>query len=375
MKSILAAWMGLALLTSCSQPAVKTAVTKEQNQLAVYGRWITEPDGTVMLDPQPSGLIHWRDKLVTLSDRSAIPIQRLRLRPIDPQTAALVDNGFKMVLSASVAQGCFGPYVGNNPDLESLVGDPDDDRVFYIITEDGSDAEPMPESCKIKYQNTGSTDYPNLLVRLELRADQTVEMTHIRPLQYASEFQVGNSPNDGIEAMAFGANRTLYLGLEKDSKKQARIFSLNMTADFWQRDDFAPVSEPSLKLPTFSRGNHPINGMDYYQTSTGEDFLIAAARNDSSLWIIDLSGNKDTKILPMEFYAQLNTSTDNCQDWEKMDNASIEGVAVVKETLWMVNDPWKEVYPRNIICAQNKSNYQNYSPLLFSVAIQTEWFQ
>lgn len=375
MKSMLLACVALSMCVSCSQPDVKKVSQKEESQLSVYGRWITEPDGTVMLDPQPSGLIHWRDKLVTLSDRSAIEQQRLRLRPITPQTAQLVQDGFKMILSDSVAQGCFGPYVGDNPDLESLVGDPDDDKVFYMITEDGTYAEPMPQHCQTQYKNTGSTEYPNLLIRLELQDDQQVIMTHVRPLQYAAEFKVGNSPNDGIEAMAFGKNRMLYLGLEKDSNKQARVFSLQMNADFWQSTDFASVKEPKLKLPKFAQGNHPINGMDYYQTAQGKEFLIAAARNDSKLWIIDLSGEKDTRILAMEFFAQLDTATDNCQDWEKMDNASIEGVAVIGQTLWMVNDPWKEVYPRNIICAQNKKHYENFSPLLFSVAISANWFE
>ena len=77
----------------------------------------------------------------------------------------------------------------------------------------------------------------------------------------------------------------------------------------------------------------------------------------------------------MEFYAQLSTSTDNCRDAEIMDNASIEGVAVIGQTVWMINDPWKEAYPKNILCLQNKTNYENYSPLLFSLAIQPSWFE
>jgi hypothetical protein len=363
------------LLGACSPLVVTTETPAKKIIYSVYGHWIAEPDGSVMLDPQPSGLVKWRDKLVTLSDRSAIESQRLRLRTIVPATAALSDGGMKMELSPAVEQSCFGRYVGNNPDLESLVVDPDDDSVFYMITEDATYADAMTQSCQQKYQDTGSSAYPNLLVRLLVNNDQKVSMTHIRPLQYDHEFAVGDSPNDGIEALAFGPNRILYLGLERDSHKQARVFTLNMTDDFWQSDEFAPVTDAKLNLPKFDKGNHPINGMDYYETKEGNGYLIASARNDSALWIIDIKGQKETRILAMEFYAQLTSSTDNCQDYEKMANASIEGVAVIDQTVWMVNDPWKEVYPKNILCLQNKSNYENYSPLLFSLPISPNWFE
>ena len=375
MKIIILTVMAVGLLGACS-PSVNTPITFDSNVInSVYGHWITEPDGTVMLDPQPSGLVSWRGKLVTLSDRSAIETQRLRLRALDPASAALVDEGMKMELSTQVAQGCFGNYLADNPDLESLVVDPDDDSVFYMITEDASYADEMSIICQQTYQDTGSSAYPNLLVRLHINSENKAIMTHVRPLQYGHELAVGDSPNDGIEALAFGPERTLYLGLERDSQKQARVFSLQMAADFWQSDAFAPVTDAQLKLPKFDKGNHPINGMDYYVTPDGNSYLLAAARNDSKLWIIDLKGKKETRILALEFYAQLTNTTDNCQDYEKMANASIEGVAVIDQTVWMVNDPWKEVYPKNIICLQNKSNYENYSPLLFSLPIQASWFE
>lgn len=372
MKSVFGALLSCSMLLTACTPV--DTDTQDDKTLSVYGHWITEPDGTVMPDPQPSGLVHWRGNLVTLSDRSAIESQRLRLRVIEPASASLVDGGMKMQLGAQLQQNCFAPYVSDNPDLESLVLDPDDDSVFYIITEDGSYAEEMSADCQQKYRNTGSSAYPHLLVRLQLSAQNTVLMTHIRPLQYAAELMVGDAPNDGIEALAFGAGRTLYLGLERDTHKQARVFKVEMGEDFWTSDEFAPVIDAELNLPNFEKGNHPINGMDYYETEDGHGYLLAAARNDSTLWVIDVQGKKPTRILAMEFYAQLSSSTDNCQDYEKMHNASIEGVAVIDQTLWMVNDPWKEVYPKNINCLQNKANYENFSPLLFKVAIEPQWF-
>jgi hypothetical protein len=375
MKITLVTVLVSVVLAACSPTVVDKPTKKQDAVLAVYGQWVTEPDGTVMLDPQTSGLVNWRNKLMTLSDRSALEAHRLRLRRIEPDTATMPDKGIKLQLSDSVTSNCFAGYVSRNPDLESLVVDPDDDNILYMVTEDASYDNELSAECQQSYQNTGSTQFPFLLVRLELQDQNTALITHIRPLQFTEQMQIGDTPNDGIEAMAFAQNRTLYLGLERDKQKNARIFSLNVASDFWQTTDFATVHDAQLKLPKFAKGNHPINGMDYYQTPQGKEYLIASARNDAKLWLIDLSGQKETRILSLEFYAQLSSATDNCRDAEKMDNASIEGVAVIGQTVWMINDPWKEAYPKNILCLQNKANYENYSPLLFSLAIQAAWFE
>ncbi len=354
--------------------AKEPELTQVEQNLRVNGHWIMEQDGKVMLNPQTSGLVKWRGGLLTLSDRSARPSQRLRLRTITKDDALLSGPDFPMLLSEKLKSNCFAAYITDNPDLEALTVDPDDDRVFYVITEDGSYAEPMSEFCQQKYLNSGSTSFPKLLVRLELQADKIMLITHIRPIRFTVDMQIGDFPNDGIEALTFGQARTLYLGIEKDSSKNARIFSLQMHSEFWQSDEFADVKKNNLKLPVFESGNHPINGMDYYQTSDGREFLLVAARNDEALWVVDLSGKKDTLILPIDFFAEIKHSTQGCEDYEAMDNASIEGVAVIDDKLWLINDPWKAVYLNNVKCVQNRTHYQMFAPLLFSLPIQTEWF-
>lgn len=360
-----------SLLVSCGITPESAPI--KQN-LQANGHWLMEQNGQVMLNPQTSGLVKWRDGLMTLSDRSAHPSQRLRLRSISTNDALLNAPDFLMVLSEELQTSCFAPYISDNPDLEALVVDPDDDKVFYVITEDGSYAAPMSEACEQKYLHSGSTSYPKLLVRLELQADHTALMTHIRPIQFTADMQIGDFPNDGVEALAFGQARTLYLGIEKDSHKKARIFSLHMDPEFWQSDDFAVVTNFALKLPLFESGSHPINGMDYYQTPDGREFLLVAARNDETLWVVDLSGKKETVILPVDFFAEIQTSSEGCENYEAMDNASIEGVAVIDNTLWLINDPWKAVYLNNVKCEQNLPHYQMFAPLLFSVPIQASWF-
>ena len=360
-----------SLFVSCGE---SPELEKVEQSLQINGHWIMEPDGQVMLNPQTSGLVKWRDGLLTLSDRSAHPSQRLRLRSISKDDALLSATDLPMILSEELQTSCFAAYITDNPDLEALVVDPDDDNVFYVVTEDASYADPMTEACQQKHLHSGSTNYPTLLVRLELQDNNFLLMTHIRPIQFTADMQIGSFPNDGVEALAFGQARTLYLGIEKDSNKQARIFSLQMHSEFWQSDEFAVVTKFALKLPTFDSGNHPINGMDYYQTPDGRGFLLVAARNDQTLWVVDLAGKKETVILPMEFFAEIQTSSEGCQNYEAMDNASIEGVAVIDNTLWLINDPWKAVYLNNVKCAQNRKHYQMFAPLLFSMPIQSKWF-
>jgi hypothetical protein len=176
---------------------------------------------------------------------------------------------------------------------------------------------------------------------------------------------VGNFPNDGREAIAFGQQRTLYMGMEKESNDQARVFALTMGADFWQSEEFASAKDAKLKLPEFKQDSNPINGMDYYEIN-GNGYLLAAARNDDALWIIDTSGHKDPKIVSLSFLAHISPIDTKCGEWERIDNTAIEGVAVDKQTLWLVNEPWKKVYLNNIKCEKNKTNFEkNLSLVVF----------
>jgi hypothetical protein len=373
MRSFLPFLLCISALTSACTS--EEAFSKPDTEIYVEGRWITEQNGEVMLDPQTSALVSWRGGLLTLSDRSAHKSQRLSLRKIDQTTSQLQvhEQDMQMTLSKRIVESCFADYLKNNPDLEALTVDPDDDNILYVVTEDAGDYD-LSTECKQRFNETYSTDYPTLLVRLELQADNRALMTHVRPLQFSRDMHIGNYPNDGIEALAFASKRVLYLGLEKDDNTKARIFSLKMDEDFWASSDFVKVTEPKLKLPIFKKGNHPINGMDYYQLN-GHEYLLAAARNDSALWVIDLSGEKSTFIVPLKFMAELKSSSEGCQGSELMDNTSIEGVAVIGQTLWMINDPWKKEYLSNIQCPQNTPNYGKMAPLLFALPIQPEWFQ
>ncbi|MDP2537575.1 hypothetical protein [Alteromonas stellipolaris] len=339
--------------------------------LTSVGRWISTDTSDVMQDPQTSGLIEINGQLVTIADGSAAFEQQRKLHFLDKDTATLTASSNAFKLATRVRRSCFSDYLTNAPDLEALASDPSNSNVIYTVTEDATRTGTLSTRCEKKYQNTGSTDYPTLLVRLERNENNSVTMTHVRPLQFPTEFEVGNFPNDGIEGMAMAKDGTLYLGLEKDKAGQPRIFSLNITDDFWQSADFAVVDEPDLSVPIFDAGSHPINGLALYSAEGGSNFLLAAARNDNEVWVIDVAGEVETKRISMQF----NVSADNeCGEYV-MDNASIEGLVVVEDTLWLINDPWKVNYLKNIKCEAETPRYEAMAPLLFSVPLNDAWFQ
>lgn len=361
-------FMTLTILSACSS-------AEPPKGLKLNGYWITDTQNTAMLDPQTSGLVKWRDRLMTVSDGSAHKSQRLRLAQVSPDSAKLYPQSLKFEISDRVRQSCFVGYLSDEPDYEALVVDPQDDNVFIVVTEDATRTGHLSQACKNKYASTGSTDYPTLLVRLVLNQSGSLDVSHVRPVRFAPEFGVGNFPNDGIEGMAFGPENTLYLGLEKDQQGQPRIFSVTIDEDFWDSKDFVDAQDPQLRTPTFDSGNHPINGMSFYPHGTGQGYLVAAARNDEEIWFVDLDKQRETIVIPVHFMAQVRVPTEGCSEWELMDNASLEGVAVDGQTLWLVNDPWKRNYHKNIVCEANRANYEMMAPLLFKMDIDPTWFE
>ena len=127
---------------------------------------------------------------------------------------AFLHNGVCYLLAA---------YLADEPDLEALVADPQDPDIFYTVTEDATRTGALSARCQQRYKETGSTDYPTLLVRIERTSEGDLYMSRVRPLQFSREMKVGDFPNDGIEGMALGANNTLYLALEKDAEGMPRM--------------------------------------------------------------------------------------------------------------------------------------------------------
>jgi hypothetical protein len=373
MKYVLAFFAITTLLLGCDKnnSSSATLVTETTNDTPVLvGKWIKESDGTVMIDPQTSGLAHWQGQLITLSDGSAHPSQRRRIHIINPSNATLTPNAPVMKMSSRVRRSCFASYLSDQPDLEALVVDPENDKVFYAVTEDATRTGVLSPRCQTKYEKTGSTDYPTVLLRIQRDDSGSTTMTHVRPLRFAMSLGVGNFPNDGIDGLAISPDKTLFLGLEKDKRGYARIFQVELNDAFWQSSDFADVEDSKLYMPPHLEGNHPINGLTYAKGK-----LIAAARNDNEIWIIDVVGNAPAKQIKFDFAASVEESgIATCGETEIMDNASIEGVAVINNTLWMINDPWKRNYLKNIKCEANTANYKAMAPLLFSTPLDEAWF-
>ncbi len=339
--------------------------------LEVKGRWLRSADGTVMVDPQPSGLMLWQQQLLSVSDRSAHVSQRLKIHPIDASRATLNGPQWPIKLANGLKDSCFADYVTDNPDLEALTADPHNPKAFVTVTEDASRSTLTP-ACAKRYGQSGSTAFPTLLLRLELQHDDSLLVTGMRPVRFAPEYRVGNFPNDGIEGLAVTPGGTLYLALEKDLAIQPRIFQITIDERFWQSQAFIDVEDAELLLPEFASGNHPINGLAYYNPGQGAGFLLAAARNDDQLWILDLDKALPTRMLQLTFLAEAGG---DCDDWQPVTYTAIEGLAVQDQTLWMMNDPWKENYLKNVICDINRPHFQNMSALLFKLPLNPLWFK
>lgn len=355
----------LFMVTACDYTSVPN-VSKE-SPLALKGKWLLEGNGQTMLDPQTSGLVVWRDGLLTISDASAHKTQRLQLHFLKKHAAHVSPESYSMVQSEVVQASCFADYLANQPDLEALAVDPSDNNVFYVVTEDASRANISDPECMERYSETGSTAYPTLLLRLALQSDTQVQITHVRPLQYPAEYNIGDFPNDGIEGLAMSPEGKLYLGLEKDSNGQPRIFVIDTTQLDWSDNAFIRVADAGLKVPQFDQGNHPINGMDYMLDADGRAWLVAAARNDDELWFIDVSAQRPTRKLNLAFLVPALAEQQGCEDYSLMDNSSLEGVAVDKDVIWLINDPWKAHYMENVVCEGVREGFKRYSPLLFAL--------
>jgi len=364
--------MQVACVLLCSgNIVIAHSVTKQANisqTLHVSGTWILEEDQSSMIDPQTSGLSFYEGKLYSVSDGSAHASQIRKLHVIDPASGKIESKLGSFVLSEQLKSSCFASYLNARPDYEGLVAIPNEQNAWLLVTEDATRSGNYSSECRQQFAATGSTDYPSLLVKVVWQNKQLM-VTGVRALQFAAADKVGNFPNDGIEGITITRDGRILLGLEKDQNTKARVFELPYTPDMFEHlDSFLPVIDSGLWLPDMGEGNHPINGMDvYYPTKDSAGFLIAAARNDDQLWIIDLAKKQATKILDVVFNARCGDGTEY-----KIAIAAIEGVAVHDNTLYLINDPWKKVYLGNsdmTACPSDHANYVRMSPLLFTTPL------
>lgn len=344
----------------------------DSGSIQLKGKWLQDLDQDFVRDPQSSALVFHNDKLYSLSDASAASHNIRRLHQIEPKTAQVIAKIGPTVLSQNVRQGCFAPYLSGRPDYEALVKDPSHPARWITVTEDARRSEPLTPECQRKYAATNSTQYPTLLVSWLLQGGELI-VDAVRPVTFPSTAELGDFPNDGVEGLAIDRAQNLYLAVEKDSQSRARIFKVNLSDDFWQRESFVEVNDAGLDLPTFSTGNHPINALTVvYPQSQNTGYLLAAARNTNQLWVIDLSQKQATKIIKLAFLAP--SIGPECTPYHLMNNASIEGIALGSNEIYLINDPWKVNYQKNVNCEANALPYELYAPLLFTLPISDSFF-
>jgi hypothetical protein len=372
---VLVGTWGCQPVTSPQQATPDVATSAEPPILQLPGRWLndTRTPETYFVDPQSSGLTFWQDRLVSISDASANSNHQRRLHFIDPATTDVTFSR-QYRFSNALATTCFNQYLAGQPDLEALTKDPYHPNTFISVTEDARRSGSLSRECAAQFRDTGSTAYPTVLVRLQYDPDtNALEVTGVRAVQFAMSDNVGDAANDGIEGL-YASNEQILLGLEKDANNQAQVFSVPYTVDFWQRADFVQAQRLSLALPQYDPERPtPINGMDVVHYA-GETWLIAAARNHNELWWVNLSLTASHEVYRVNLeYVLTNPADSDCPAKERMHNASLEGVAVSDDMLYLVNDPWKRNYHKNLQCGAWESHYAAYAPLLFATPLAEAW--
>lgn len=345
------------------------------NSQPVAGKWITDLQGQSLTDPQSSGFTWRHGELIHLGDNSAAEPMRNKLLRINPHTAQLNAEPLNITVSNQVLNGCFGTLFANYPDFESLTWDRVDDTVLISVTEDSSFIT-LSAECKMRYGETNSTDFPTLLVKIDTdKALSRAEITAVRPVQFPKAANVGNFPNDGIEGLTFDNAGNLYLALEQNAANAPMIFKTPYDKTFWQQDGYVKVQDSGLVLPVADNKDHPINGLDYLAAKKQghPGYLVAAARNDDQLWILDLSQQQAPFVQQMAYYAPTPADS-TCPAYEPLVQTAIEGVAVHGDTVYLVNDAWKKHYPDNIQCPANAAHFNKFAPLLFSLPLNPLWF-
>ncbi|MBZ9610629.1 hypothetical protein [Rheinheimera maricola] len=345
------------------------------NTQPVAGKWITDRQGQTLTDPQSSGFTWRHGELIHLGDNSAAEPMRNKLLRINPNTAQLNAEPLNITVSEQVLKGCFGELFSKYPDFESLTWDRTDDTVLISVTEDSSFIT-LSAECKARYGDTNSTDFPTLLVKIETDSQLSrAEITAVRPVKFPKAAKVGNFPNDGIEGLAIDNAGNLYLALEQNIANAPMIFKTPYGNDFWQQDGYVKVQDAQFNLPIPDNKDHPINGLDYLPAKKHNHpgYLIAAARNDDQLWIIDLAQQQPPFVQQMLYYAPTPADS-TCPAYEPIAQTAIEGVAVYGDTVFLVNDAWKKRYPDNIQCTANAANFNKFATLLFSLPVDPRWF-
>jgi hypothetical protein len=365
----------LLLASSLSMTDNSPVIVAPDSELHISGQWLTDNGQQRLHDPQSSGLTLRHGELIHIGDNSAaLPMRNVLLR-IAPASGNVIAPAIKITVAPALTDSCFSELLHSYPDWESLTWDRQDDTTLITVTEDSSGFQ-LNGECASRYNATHSTAYPTLLVKIKVdKALSAAEIVAVRPVQFPAHAKVGNFANDGIEGLAIDNNSNLYLALEKNLANAPMIFTVPYTADFWHSEDFIAVKDSGFTLPVPDANNHPINGLDYlpHPKPGHPGYLVAAARNDNQLWIIDISQQQRPFVQQLHFYAP-SGDVKNCPPFEKLHNTSIEGVAVADNKLYLVNDPWKSQYRNNIQCPANAINFEQFSPLLFQLNLDPRWF-
>lgn len=278
------------------------------------------PPGSFRRGLQTSGLIVQGDELWSIGDqRSEHPGHVFRIRPESGRMA-----GPPVRMAPPPARPGESPHFATyraiaNSDFEGLAADPTDPSRLYAVTEDK-----VPWVAELRV-----TRRPKAPPSVEIRQLARIRLpAGISPWRDDSNFQM-----EGIAVSSDGA--TIYLAFERATDDLPRILRVE-AARAREGEDLTPAVVPvdfaSLpRRPDKARARLNINDIAFLESS-GTSCLLAVARDQERVLLIDLSAGRVTRCIDLD----VRDPGGNSILW-----VSPEGLAVDpgRGVLWVINDP------------------------------------
>ena len=356
-------WVLLALLRTAGVASDETLPTT----LEIRGRWILDTEGKPVAPEsfrrglQPSGLVWRNGVLSSIGDqRSQFPGRLFR---IDPTSARLVGTpGPLTVTPAQIASSRhFAGFAElPNPDFEGITLHPGRSGTLFAVTEDK-----LPWIAELRSTEGRTGRPPHAL------AVSVVNLTELR-------FPAGLTPwrgktNFRIEGIAVSDDasddtRTVYLAYERAADDLPRILTTSLAATRsgkTTRLEILPIDFASLpRRSDKKRALLNINDIQFLRHE-GAPYLIAVARDQERLLLIDLEARKVARRIDLE----LRDPRGRAVHW-----VSPEGLAFDEKSdrLWIVNDPDSVRGNYKLLGEESASgHFASYAPLLFETRLST----
>lgn len=337
--------LGSQACTLSGQPVVQKAPP------TLLGRWVLDSAGKPIPPReferglQTSGLLFYKGVLWSVGDqRSEYPGHLLRLKP---ESGWIMDKPIRIQVERdSKKSPLYRKYQSiRNPDFEGIALHPFKIDTFLGVTED-------KHSWVVEIKISNPT-----------AKNARASITEITQIDFAEGVEAyrGDS-NYRLEGITISRKKKLvYLAYERMKDGLPRIFTLSLldatSGGKIRPEEFMNFTSVPIREDK-KRARLNINGIDIVHVN-GEEVLLAVARDQERILIIDPNQAKVTGVVDVAFQSP---------DGEKIFWVSPEGIAadLKSNRLWIINDP--DSIRGNYRLSKNKvsqNNFAAFAPMLF----------